>query len=91
MQQGGAVPAGRRQRNWLGWGSRSSSSAPARCFWIWTRCSRSSRIHPAAIVGLLALITLDRLLMAWKWTILLRVIGVRLPLGLITRFYYQGA
>ena len=29
--------------------------------------------------------------MAWKWAILLRVTGVRLPLGMVTRFYYQGS
>lgn len=92
MQQGGAAPAGRRQRNWLGWGLALFILGACAVFLDLDQVfTILSRIHPAAIVGLLALITLDRLLMAWKWTILLRVIGVQLPLGLITRFYYQGS
>jgi glycosyltransferase 2 family protein len=93
MQQDGAPPAGRpRERNWVGWGL--ALFILGACVWfldmhqVW---SIISRVHPAAVVGLLILITFDRLLMAWKWTILLRVIGVRLSLGLITRFYYQGS
>ena len=93
MQQDGAPPTGPpRERNWVGWGL--ALFILGACAWfldmnqVW---SIVSRVHPAAVVGLLILITLDRLLMAWKWALLLRVVGVRLPLGLITRFYYQGS
>ena len=43
------------------------------------------------MLGLLLLLTVDRFLMAWKWALLLRVVGVHLPLMLVTRFYYQGS
>jgi glycosyltransferase 2 family protein len=49
-----------------------------------------ARIDALDLAGIMALLTLDRLLMAWKWSILLRAVGVRLPLTTITRFYYQG-
>jgi glycosyltransferase 2 family protein len=81
-----------RERNWVGWGL--ALFILGACAWfldmnqVW---SIVSRVHPAAVAGLLILITFDRLLMAWKWAILLRVVGVRLSLGLITRFYYQGS
>lgn len=93
MQQGGAAPTGaRRQRNWLGWGLALFILGACAVFLDMDRVfSILGRTHPAAVLGLLALITADRLLMAWKWAILLRVVGVRLPLGLITRFYYQGS
>jgi uncharacterized protein (TIRG00374 family) len=32
----------------------------------------------------------DRFLMAWKWGILLRALGVRLPFARLIRIYYQG-
>ena len=93
MQQDGAAPiAGRRRRNWVGWGLALFILGACALFLDLDRVvSILSRTHPAAVLGLLALITLDRLLMAWKWRILLRVVGVQLPLGLITRFYYQGS
>jgi glycosyltransferase 2 family protein len=50
-----------------------------------------ARIDALDLVGILALLTFDRLLMAWKWSILLRAVRVRLPLTTITRFYYQGS
>jgi hypothetical protein len=92
MQQGGAAPTGRRHRNWLGWGLALFILAACAVFLDLDRViSILGRTHPLAVLGLLVLITLDRLLMAWKWAILLRVTGVRLPLGVITRFYYQGS
>jgi hypothetical protein len=81
-----------RERNWVGWGL--ALFILGACAWfldmnqVW---SIVSRVHPAAVAGLLILITFDRLLMAWKWAILLRVVGVRLSLGLITRSTIRGA
>ena len=58
MQQGGAVPAGRRQRNWLGWGLALFILGACAVFLDLDQVfTILSRIHPAAIVGLLALIT----------------------------------
>lgn len=42
------------------------------------------------IAVILALWTVDRLLMAWKWSFLLRALGVKIPLSTLTRLYYQG-
>jgi uncharacterized protein (TIRG00374 family) len=48
------------------------------------------RVPPVWIAGILALWTFDRILMAWKWSFLLRGVGVDLPLTTLTRLYYQG-
>jgi glycosyltransferase 2 family protein len=49
------------------------------------------RLQLWQLAGLLGLMMLDRLLMAWKWSLLLRVVGVRVPLPSIIRFYYQAS
>src|SRR3972149_11689551 len=42
------------------------------------------------IVCALALITIDRWLMAWKWLILLRALDVQTNFRTVLRLYYQG-
>jgi uncharacterized membrane protein YbhN (UPF0104 family) len=93
MQEVDVAPNGRRrQRNWLGWGLALFILAACAWFLDLDRVATIlGRIHPAVVLGLLLLLTFDRFLMAWKWALLLRVVGVRLPLMLVTRFYYQGS
>ncbi len=82
----------RRQRNWLGWGLALFILGACALFLDLGRvASILGRIHPAVALGLLLLLTFDRFLMAWKWALLLRVVGVHLPLTLVIRFYYQGS
>jgi uncharacterized protein (TIRG00374 family) len=42
------------------------------------------------IVFILGLWTVDRFLMAWKWSFLLRGLNIQIPLSTLTRLYYQG-
>ncbi|GIX49598.1 MAG: hypothetical protein KatS3mg131_3809 [Candidatus Tectimicrobiota bacterium] len=39
---------------------------------------------------ILAVMTLDRLLMAWKWAVLLWAVGLKVPFSALVRFFYQG-
>lgn len=48
------------------------------------------RVSGRWILLLFVLWTVDRLLMAWKWSVLLRALRVEIPLALLVRFYYQG-
>ena len=43
------------------------------------------------IIVILALWTVDRFLMAWKWSFLLRSLNVQIPLFTLVRLYYQGS
>ena len=49
------------------------------------------RLNSIDIVLILCLYSIDRVLMAVKWRLLLRVTGVRLSLWSIIRIYYQGS
>jgi uncharacterized protein (TIRG00374 family) len=40
---------------------------------------------------ILGLWSVDRLLMAWKWLLLLRALSVPVPLSIVIRLYYQGS
>ena len=93
VQEVDAAPGRRRrQRNWLGWGLALLILGACALFLdLGQVAGILGRIHPAVVLCLLLLLTFDRFLMAWKWALLLRVVGVRLPLMLITRFYYQGS
>jgi glycosyltransferase 2 family protein len=48
------------------------------------------RVPSYWIVFILILWTLDRFLMAWKWSFLLRALGVEIRIATLTRFYYQA-
>jgi len=48
------------------------------------------RLTPEAIAVVLALMTADRFLMAYKWHWLLQLLEVRLPFAAILRIYYQA-
>lgn len=49
-----------------------------------------ARMPLAAVAGVVLLVLLDRIVMAWKWLLLLRVGGVHLPLRRAARWYLQG-
>jgi uncharacterized protein (TIRG00374 family) len=49
-----------------------------------------SRVSIYWIIFILALWTIDRCLMAWKWSFLLRALGVQIQFSTLIGFYYQG-
>ncbi len=87
-----AAPAGRRTRNWLGWGLAATIIAVLLLFLDPGELLRAfRRLSPGEILLLLALLTLDRVLMGIKWGVLLRIAGVRLSYPRIVAVYYQGS
>jgi glycosyltransferase 2 family protein len=50
-----------------------------------------SRLAPSELAALLLIATLDRVLMGLKWGLLLRVVGVGLPLARVVRLFYQAS
>jgi len=87
-----AAPAGRRARNWLGWGLAVAILATLLLFLDPGELLQAfRRLSPAEILLLLALLTLDRILMGVKWGVLLRIAGVRLSYARIVAVYYQGS
>jgi glycosyltransferase 2 family protein len=86
-------PTARRgaRRNWLGWGLvLLILTALAFTLDLKEVLATLARVNPVELAAILFLMTLDRLIMAWKWSLLLRAVEVRLPLTTIVRFYYQG-
>lgn len=49
------------------------------------------RISASWILFILALMTADRCMMVWRWSILLRALRVYVPFATLVRFHYQGA
>lgn len=49
-----------------------------------------SRISVGWLFLLFGLMTVDRFLMAWKWSLLLAALGLRVGYGSLIRIYYQG-
>ncbi|RMH05961.1 MAG: UPF0104 family protein [Nitrospirae bacterium] len=47
-------------------------------------------VPPLWLVSLLVLMTIDRILMAWKWTGLLRALHIQIPFRTVIGYYYQG-
>ncbi len=86
------VSARRPRRRWLGWalavGILSSLFLLLDPTELWVTLSRLSFTE---VVILLLLLTLDRVLMAVKWGILLRGVGVRIPGLRLLAAYYQGS
>jgi glycosyltransferase 2 family protein len=79
------------RRNWLGWGlAILILTVLAFTLDLEDVLATLARVTPLELGAILLLMTVDRLIMAWKWSMLLRAIGVELPLMTITRFYYQG-
>jgi glycosyltransferase 2 family protein len=86
-------PTARRggRRNWLGWALvLLILTVLALTLDLKEVLATLARVNPVELAAILLLMTLDRLIMAWKWSLLLRVVEVRLPLTAIVRFYYQG-
>jgi len=79
------------KRDWFRWGVGLFILCGCLFFLDLTEVMAALRkLEPAWLVLLLFLMTADRMAMAWKWTLLLRARGVRLPFSQITRYYYQG-
>jgi uncharacterized membrane protein YbhN (UPF0104 family) len=81
-----------RHRRWLGWGI--ALAILAACLLVIEpreMLATLGRLRAWQVAGLLLLMTLDRLLMVWKWRLLLAVQGVRLPMGAATGIYYEGS
>jgi uncharacterized protein (TIRG00374 family) len=79
------------RRSWLGWCLALLILAGCAYFLDLRQVvAILGRLQLWQLAGLLGLMTLDRLLMAWKWSLLLKVVGVRVPLPSIIRFYYQA-
>ena len=84
-------PGGRR-RNWLGWGV--AAVVMISCFFFVDPKEigiAAERLSPAGIGLLLLVTTFDRLLMAYKWWRLLRMVGADLPMWQAIRIFYQGS
>lgn len=80
-----------RRRHWLALGL-AGLILLALAFWLdlGELARLLGRLHPAALLGIVLLLALDRVLMAWKWLLLLRAGNVHLPLTQAIRFYFQG-
>lgn len=58
----------------------------------WEAVLRSMRrLSIVWLAVILAVMTLDRVLMAWKWSLLLKVLGIQLGLPSVLRICYQGS
>jgi glycosyltransferase 2 family protein len=80
------------RRDWLRWGLAAFLLASCGLFVDFREAFAAvAGVAPAWIAAILALMTFDRLVMPWKWSILLRAVGLRVPLGRLIRYYYQGS
>jgi hypothetical protein len=83
---------GRRRPNWFGWGLAAFILVSCLLFVDLHEVARElRRLDPAKILALVLISTADRLLMGYKWTLLLRIVGVHLPMGRVIRYFYQGS
>lgn len=83
--------AKRKRRHWLGLGVALLIMLALALWLDLSKVAQSlAGLHPAALVGIVLLLALDRVLMAWKWLLLLRAGDVRLSLRDAVRFYFQG-
>jgi len=86
-----AGPKKWRMRNWLGWLLAAAILATLLLFLDPGELLRAfGRLSAFEILLLLALTTLDRILMGVKWGVLLRIAGVELSWARIVAAYYQG-
>lgn len=83
--------AGRGLRRWLTW--FLALALLAALAWVLDPADIAAtlaRISGAELALVLALKTLDRLSMAWKWWLLLCALRLQAPLASVVRIYYQG-
>lgn len=80
-----------RRRHWLGLGL-ALLILLALGIWLdlYEVAQTLARLHPVALAGIVLMLALDRVVMAWKWLLLLRTGDVHLRLGQAVRFYFQG-
>lgn len=84
-----AVTAG--HRSWLQWALVALIFVACALFLDLGAVAQLIRRVPLGwILFILVLMTADRLLMAWKWSVLLRALKVKVPFPTLASFYYQG-
>lgn len=77
--------------NWLRWTLVLLIFVSCAMFLDFREMQEVLRRLPATwVLFILALMTADRFMMVWKWSILLRALQVEIPFGKLVRFYYQG-
>jgi uncharacterized protein (TIRG00374 family) len=88
-----AAPAKRgRGRRWLGWALALLILVSCALFVdLQELLSGLARLGPGEVALLLLIATADRALMGYKWALLLRIVGVRLPIWRVIRFFYQAS
>jgi uncharacterized protein (TIRG00374 family) len=86
-----AAPSRERQPNWLGWGLALAILVGCALVVDWGQFWAALRALELRQIVLLVLIaTADRLVMAYKWGLLLRVAGVASPMPRIIAIFYQA-
>jgi glycosyltransferase 2 family protein len=86
-----AAAKGGRLRRWLGVALALAILAGLALVLDLGRVARLlGRLHARDLAAVLLLKTGDRLLMAWKWWLLLRALGLLAPFAAVLRIYYQG-
>jgi uncharacterized protein (TIRG00374 family) len=94
---GAAAPAGAdaqggRRSNRLGWALAALILLGCVLFVDLDDIVRTlQRLTPVELVLLVAIATADRLLMGYKWALLLRMVEVRTPTARVMRFFYQAS
>lgn len=80
-----------RRRLWLRWGLVAILLASCAIFVDFRDVLLVlGNVAPLWLIALIGVMTLDRLIMPAKWAILLKAQGVRIPMGALIRYYYQG-
>jgi glycosyltransferase 2 family protein len=85
-------PGARRRTNWVGWAL--AGFVLVSCFLfvnVHDLARELRRLDPAEILVLVLISSADRLLMGYKWALLLRIVGVDLPMPRVIRYFYQGS
>jgi glycosyltransferase 2 family protein len=78
-------------QGWLRWGFALAILASCALFLDLNQTFNILRRVPAhSILFILGLWTVDRLLMAWKWAVLLEAQQIKVPFGSLVRIYYQA-
>ena len=89
-QDEGAPP--KRKRNWLGWGLAIFILAGCFIFLDLEAIGAALMAMSAGeVVLILALFSLDRILMGYKWSLLLRIVDAGLPHVRVIKLFYQGS
>src|SRR5688572_30195442 len=78
-------------RGWLRWGVALAILAWCALFLDLRQIARIlGGVSAHSLLLILGLWTADRVVMAWKWLLLLRGLQVQIPFSTVIRLYYQG-